>query len=251
MDRAAVVAYLKAQGLPAFPANVTVAKQARHPDVKGNGFVPYGIVFDHTGKLVYHHMTGSYHGGDGWRMVELAEELVEKAPVIYLGKEPFRKIDALAQKVATGKGLAGLIKTIETHAVADGDDATKAELERLLGRIKAHQSRGIERAVAAQATEPSRVASMLKDLAKEFKGTSLAGEVDAKLAEMNASADLKTAIGIEKGFAKAVRGWEKLKAKKRTAKAKARLVKKLEKLIADHKDLPIAGTVAAYLAGLR
>ena len=41
---------------------MTITKMGRHPDVRGNGYVPYYVVFDHTGKLAYDHMGGRYHG---------------------------------------------------------------------------------------------------------------------------------------------------------------------------------------------
>ncbi len=246
-----MVAYLKANGMSPFPPNLTVTKQSRHPDVKGNGYVPYGIVFDHTGKLVYHHMSGSYHGGNGQEMIEVAKALVEKAPVIYLGEEPFRKVDALAQQVSKGKGLGALDRKIRLQMEAAADDATKAELTRLLELIGAYQMRRLDEAKALEKTQPSKVIPALKALCKESKGTLLADQMEANLKQATESKHLKEAIAIEKGFAKAVKGWEKLKEKKRTDKVRVRLVKKLEKLIDGKDHLPISKTVEAFLADLR
>ena len=69
-SKIAEIAYLKANGMSPFAPNLTITKMGSHPDVKGNGFVPYYIIFDHTGKLVSHNMCGSYQGGDGWKMRE-------------------------------------------------------------------------------------------------------------------------------------------------------------------------------------
>ena len=119
------ISYVKANGMSAFSPNMTITSNGNHPDVKGNGFVPYYIMFDHTGKLHYHHMCGSYHGGDGNRFIEIVDELVKKAPAIYLGKEPFQKIAPLAEQVAKGKGLGASMKKIDGALAGDPDAETK------------------------------------------------------------------------------------------------------------------------------
>ena len=57
------VAYLKGLGLTADTPNFTVTSDGGHPAVKGNGYVPYYMIFDHRGRLVRDHMAGAYHGG--------------------------------------------------------------------------------------------------------------------------------------------------------------------------------------------
>ena len=95
-----VITYLKANKMSEFAPNLTITKDGSHPDVKGIRLMPYYIIFDHTGKLRAHHMCGSYHGGDEWRMIEIVDELLAKTPPIYLGAEPFKKIAPLAAQVA-------------------------------------------------------------------------------------------------------------------------------------------------------
>jgi len=47
--REQVIQYIKQNGLAANTPNVTVCKQGRHPKVKGNGYVPYYVVFNAAG----------------------------------------------------------------------------------------------------------------------------------------------------------------------------------------------------------
>ena len=54
-----VVAYMKSNGLSDDTTNLTVTSRGRHSKVKGNGYVPYYMVFDHHGDLAHHHMCGA------------------------------------------------------------------------------------------------------------------------------------------------------------------------------------------------
>ena len=71
---------------------MTVTSFGGHPGVKGNGHVPYYMVFDHTGKLRRQHMGGAYHGGDGLEMIEWVDRLLKETPAIWLGNEPFQHL---------------------------------------------------------------------------------------------------------------------------------------------------------------
>jgi len=213
--------------------------------------MPYYIIFDHTGKLVAHHMCGSYHGGDGWKMIEIVDELLKSAPAIYLGKEPFKKIAPLAAKVASNKALGGAVKQIDSKLSSAPDAETKAELERLMAVVTRYRDRRLAYATVIEGSQPSKVLPELKSLAKTFKGTSLGKEVTDRLAELEKSESLEQAVAIEKGFRKIVRSFERVKEKKRTDELIEKTVEKLERLIAGKEDLPISETVEAYLAELR
>lgn len=256
-----VVAYIRSKGLAADSSNTTVSSMGGHPRVKGNGYVPYYMVFDHTGKLAHHHMCGAYHGGDGLKMIEWVDELLEKTPAIYLGSEPFEHEAALAEKVAKKKGLKGLLTAIDKK-LAEADDAQRAELERLRAAIEDYRDRMLARAAELMATKPSETLPALKELAKELKGTSIAEPVEARLSELSKSRELKTAVSIEKKLAKIVRGLEKrdpckacdrkghesLNAacsacKQEASKAILKALKKLDALAEEAGELPIAATV--------
>lgn len=43
-------------------------------------YVPYYLIFDHTGKLRYNHMAGPYHGGDGNTYQKLVKKLLQEVP---------------------------------------------------------------------------------------------------------------------------------------------------------------------------
>ncbi len=245
-----VLAFLRANGVGPHAPNFTVTKLGGHPKVKGNGIlVPYSAVFDHRGKLVYEHMSGSYHGGDGWTMIEHVDAKLAEVPAIYVGAQPYEHASTLAKKIAMGR-LAGTVAKIEKGRQTPEAEA-RAELDRLHAAVKRHRDRAMADALALEGTRPSELVASLRKLSKALKGTTLVADVDAKLAAMEGSPGLAKALEIEKGFWKTARSWNKLKEKKRTEAAAARTVKKLEKLIAGSEDLPISETVEAFLADLR
>ncbi len=260
-----VVQYIQGKGLAADTPNVTVSSFGGHPKVKGNGYVPYYMVFDHTGKLVREHMCGDYHGGDGLGMIEWVENALKDAPGIWLGEQPFEKVATLAKKVSSGKKLGATIKAIETKLEIATDAATKAELERLHGAVAQHRDRRIERALSLQASRPSGVKSALDKLKKDFAGSSLVDRVQETLDETSKSAQLRQAIQAEKSFesirkslakkkscktckrsgSKKIRlGCAQCRAQNQTAISKAQ--KKLDALLQEHGDLPFAATIRDY-----
>ncbi len=250
-SRKEVIAYLRNNNMSAFAPNLTITKMGNHPKVRGNGYVPYYIVFDHTGKLVHHHMCGSYHGGDGLKMIEWVDKLLKDAPAIYLGDKPFQMIAALAKKVSTGKALGASVKKIEAGLVEPADAATKAELERLQALLVGYRDGKLARIEKMLGSQPSKALAAMKSLAKDFKGTKLATPIDSKLAEYKESETLKTAIGIEKKFLKIVKSYLKVKEDKRTDALMAKTAKKLDKLLEGNGALPFAETIEAFLKDLR
>ena len=72
--------YLKSQGWSEEMKNVSVTYQTRYPDDVPIKYVPYYLIFDHTGKLRYHHMAGPYHGGNGDKYQEQVAALLKETP---------------------------------------------------------------------------------------------------------------------------------------------------------------------------
>lgn len=249
-SRREVIGYLRANGFAGTSPNMTITKNGRHPDVKGNGFVPYYIVFDHTGKLRHHHMGGSYHGGDGLKMIEWVETLLKDAPAVWLGAEPYATHAKLAKKIGSGKGLGGSIKKLDALRAADAPEA-KAELDRMHAALGTWRDRRLAAAKGLEATQPSEVLPALKDLQKDVKGTSLAEPVDAAYAEAKGSTALAAAVKHEKAFRKIVKSFERVKEDKRTDKLVERTITKLDALRAEVGDAPFAQTIEDYLANLR
>ena len=208
-----VVNYIKSKGLAADTPNVTVTSMGGHPGVKGNGYVPYYMVFDHKGNLAHHHMCGAYHGGDGLEMIKWVDKLLLAAPAIYLGEEPFVEAKALADAVRARKGLASTIKKIEAaRTTATGE--RKAEVERLYGLLASWRDNQVQSAEALAGSRPSAVLSELGDLAKELKGSALGLAVSDKLRALASSVSLNTSLKLEKIHDKVLRGIEKLKLPK-------------------------------------
>ena len=239
--KATMMAYLKSKGFSDALGNFTLSQFAGHSAVKGNGHVPYYFVIDHTGKLVYDHMCGAFHGGDGMKCIEIVDELLKKAPAIYCGKEAFTEHKALAKKVESGKKIGTTLKALD-KALEGATDAAKAELERLKKVVTAYRDRELKRVMALKATEPQKVLGELKRLAAKFKGTTLA--LDETYDALRKSAEHKKQVLIGKTFAK-FKGWAE---KQKNVKAAAvSLAGKLRKLMKDKEEWPICKTIEAWL----
>ena len=228
---------------------MTVTSFGRHPKIKGNGYVPYYAVFDQHGDLVHHHMCGDYHGGDGLKMIEIVDRLLADVPLIYLGKEPFTAVPKLAKQVGAKKNLPAAIKEIERKQAAGPGREEKVELDRLMTAITDYRTRMLERADKLAAENPTEVVKALTTLQKDFKGTALAADVDAKLADARKSPDLKLAVKIFKSYEKTMKRYRKMKEP--SAKARKKTADKLEKLIEGHDALPVAATIQATIDEMR
>ncbi|MHC4938499.1 MAG: TlpA family protein disulfide reductase [Planctomycetota bacterium] len=242
-----VVAYIKGKGLAEDTPNFTVTSFGRHPKVKGNGYVPYYMVFDHHGDLVHHHMCGAYHGGDGLKMIEWVDKLLKQTPEIYLGKEPYVHYDKLANQVAKKKNLTGALRELDKLSESTPGAEQMAELARLKKAIVNYRDRMMERAEELMATDPAEVVPALTRLSKEFKGSTLGPDVDAELAERKKSKELKASIDLFKRYQKELKRLEK----NPTPKNRKRTADKLEKLIAGKEELPVSKTIRAKIEELR
>lgn len=80
-DKDQVLTALKAHGWSEKMENFTVSSQTRYKrGVKVGPYVPYYFIFDHTGKLRYHHQAGPWHGGDGEKYQKLVAQLIKEIP---------------------------------------------------------------------------------------------------------------------------------------------------------------------------
>ena len=78
-NQANALASLKAKGWTKDFKNTSVMYQTRFPKAPVK-YVPYYLIFDHTGKLRYNHMAGPYHGGDGDTYQKLVKKLLKEVP---------------------------------------------------------------------------------------------------------------------------------------------------------------------------
>ena len=193
------VAYIRGKGLAADTPNLTVTYQGRHPQVKGNGYVPYYMVFDHTGRMVHHHMCGNYHGGDGLAMIEWVDRLLEKTPALWLGAQPFETHAALAERVAGGNALAKWVAEAESLQAAE----PHAELDRILAGVTRYRDRGLQRAESLLAASPKDVLPLLEELADELGETETCKPVRERLASLEAGDVLDRSIAIAKQLGQA------------------------------------------------
>lgn len=61
--------------------NISVMYQTDFPKAPVE-YVPYYLIFDHTGKLRYNQMAGPYHGGDGNTYQKRVKELLKQVPAL-------------------------------------------------------------------------------------------------------------------------------------------------------------------------
>ncbi|MHC4452552.1 MAG: TlpA family protein disulfide reductase [Planctomycetota bacterium] len=242
-----VVSYISGKGLAAGAPNFTVTSMGGHPKVKGNGYVPYYMVFDHHGNLAHQHMCGDYHGGDGLKMIDWVDKLLKATPEIYLGKEPYVHFDKLAKQISKKKNLPGALRELDKHSEATPGREQLAELARLKKAIVNYRDRMLETANEFMETDPTKVIGSLSGLSKEFKGSALSPEIDSKLSELRKSKELRTSIDLFKRYSKELRRLEK----NPSPKMKKKSADKLEKLIAGKEDLPVTKTIRAKIEELR
>ena len=239
-----------------FQPNFTITKNGGHPDVQGKRnedgvrLMPYYLVFDHTGRLVKHHMGGAYHGGDRWTMIDVVDELLAKTPDIYLGPAPFEEIEELVSPVVKGRPLGKVVKKIDRALSNDPDAATKAELERLLGSLALHRDRRLVYVASLESSDPSGVIPALKGIAKELKGTSLAAVVDAKLTEKSTSKTLAAAVELQKQFRRIRKRYESVKPKKRTDALNEKTLEKIEALLEGRDEIPFTEVIQSWMVTL-
>jgi hypothetical protein len=264
------MAYLRSQKFSPSSPNFTVTSFGGHPGVKGNGYVPYYMVFDHRGKLVHHHMCGAYHGGDGLKMIEWVDKLLKDAPALYLGPEEYTRVSDLAERIATKRKLANDLRALEKRAASSRDAAEQEEIARIRKWVVRYRDGELKRIDGLLKTRPSTVLASLKKLEAELKGSELATAVDARAAELESGDALKRAIAVEKTLAKVQKKLARKKACKSCRRSGARYVRldcpecraqhkrafkkavaELEKALAASDGLPIAETVTATLESLR
>lgn len=196
-----VLSLLQSHGFEKESPNFTITQFGGHETVKGNGFAPYYILFDHRGEIFYHYKAGKGHGGDGLKFLSLTEKLIEDTPLIYTGKKIYKHIGPLATQVAAKQQLSKAIGNIRERLIAaEESKEVLEELQRLYDAIKKYRDQRLKTIDKLLATAPDQILPALKALEADFKGTILADNVDAKVEELKNSKSLKTAIKIQKKF---------------------------------------------------
>ncbi len=188
-------------GLAPLAPNVTVSMHAGHPGVKGTGYVPYYMVFDHHGDLAYHHQGGPYHGGDGTAIIERVKTMLEQVPVIYTGKEPFEQHKKLALALQSGKKLNKPLLALAKALEATPDDS---ELLRLLAGVESYKRALFSESERLLGIDFKAGRKQILNLAKDFKATPWISDIE-KLSETLGSPDAEKSYGASaKALSKAL-----------------------------------------------
>lgn len=112
--------FLKSKGWSEELKNISVMYQTNYSrDVKIT-YVPYYLIFDHTGKLRHHHMAGPYHGGNGDVYQEQVAALLKEVP-----KDGQKKLDpeGALSEMRSWTNRRG--RTIEAALLGVGEDLAK------------------------------------------------------------------------------------------------------------------------------
>lgn len=246
-----MVEYMKSQGFSDALSNFTLSQFPGHPEVKGNGYVPYYMVFDHTGKLRYEHMCGKYHGGDGMKCIEWVDKLIAQVPAIYFGKVKFTHYRELVKDLETAENLSRDVKKVEAaqDEVEEGSEEA-AELERIYAVLIRYRDIELQRVEELRATEPGRILGELKELKSRLKGTKLRKRVSDRYDELSKSDEHKIEKKIADVFQKYKKKLERGKAltKKQRTKIVSQAARALRKLTSKNPALPISASVKVWLA---
>lgn len=198
-----VLSYARSKGIEDSSKNFTVTKSGRHPHVKGNGYVPYYMVFDHRGKLVRDHMCGDYHGGDGLKFIETVKSALDAAPSIYLGEEPFELLRVEADKIRAKKDLGKVVASLEGMAASDETSpGSREEADRLLEAIQKYMQNQLQTASQLEATSPAEVLPLLSGLSRELAGSQIGETASARYKAAKKDKGIKEAIKAAAGLAK-------------------------------------------------
>ena len=108
--------FLKSKGWSEEMKNISVMYQTRYtPDVEIT-FVPYYLLFDHTGKLRYHHMAGPYHGGNGDKYQEQIAELLKEVPKGAGKADPNKTLSGVRSWTSSkGRTIEGALLGVSEH----------------------------------------------------------------------------------------------------------------------------------------
>ncbi|MDF1838449.1 MAG: hypothetical protein P1V35_11305 [Planctomycetota bacterium] len=196
-------------GMALLAPNVTVSMHANHSGVQGTGYVPYYMVFDHHGDLVYHHQGGPYHGGDGTAVLDRVRTMLEQVPVIYTGRIPFERHAELAQKLEKGKQLN---KSLLALAAALGQDPNDAELARLQNGVESYKRIELSRVERLLGTDFNAGQAHLETLAKAFLGTPWEYDIQPLVKSVRTPKAQKFHGAASKSLAKALGELQKLKS---------------------------------------
>lgn len=194
-------------GVPLGTANVSATYQARHPGVRGTGYVPYYMVFDHHGDLAYHHQGGPYHGGDGKAVLDRVRDMLKNVPKVYVGKKPYTAHEKLAQKIAEGKKLGSALKSLAKALEEAPEDP---ELQRLVAAVERHAQGLVRRFDRDVTTQAKQALKSLTASAKEYQGTPWGQDLVRYADQAGAKETRKAHESAAKLFAKALAGWEQL-----------------------------------------
>jgi hypothetical protein len=112
--------FLKTQGWSEELENISVMYQTTYSRDVEITYVPYYLIFDHTGKLRHHHMAGPYHGGNGDLYQEQVAALMKEVP-----KKEGKEVDleGALSEVRAWTNLRGRI--IEAALLGVGEELAK------------------------------------------------------------------------------------------------------------------------------
>ena len=157
--------------------------------------IPFSVVWDHAGKQIY---KGPPSGAEA-----AVEQALLTAPSLYLGERSYVKLKAMAAQIQKKSGLGQAAATLRKKSSSEDADE-KSEAEQLLGVLENYAKARTATAEAYQDSDPDKLLSELKALAKEFSGDTLGTEASDLASKLSADPDFKKlAEGLKKIAAQA------------------------------------------------
>jgi thiol-disulfide isomerase/thioredoxin len=172
--------------------------------VKGKPFsgIPKMFVFDHEGKLIYDgHPTGAR---------KIIEEAVAKIPPPLPGPGEFKKLGAIAKKLATCKGLGATMVELDKKA-QDKDEETVKEAQTLLERVKEYGNRRVKSAESCKTSDPALCEKLYGEIAENFKGSSIGDQAAETLKALKNDNEFQNAVKAAKYLAEVRKLQDQLK----------------------------------------
>jgi hypothetical protein len=124
--------------------------------------LPHFILFDHKGKMIF--------DGHPMQADKILDDAIKAAPDWLTGEGPYKKLNALAQKVIARKELGKVLAELKTKYLNSDKAEEKAEAEKLAPRLTRYGMRLLKKAEAAKDKEPTVCYNLYKQTAELFKG---------------------------------------------------------------------------------
>ncbi|MDI6733666.1 MAG: TlpA disulfide reductase family protein [Planctomycetota bacterium] len=169
-------------------------------EVKG---IPHFVLFDHNGNMVY--------SGHPMESGKKFEETMKSAPDWLTGEGPYKKLNALAQKIRERKELGKTLSTLKTKHLNSENADEKSEAETLVERLERFGNRLLSRAEAKKEKDPLGAFNLYKEIATLFKGDEIGDNAQKVVDELQKDKTFQDILKAEKELDEIIKEVDKFK----------------------------------------